>query len=159
MAYHAEAFEIRNPANDEDPMPVLHKTITAMVTRGTDLSARQLGVFLTVYLEPGPHTVRDLSARFGICKPAVSRALDRLGELDLVRRRLDPQDRRSVQAQRTGAGWRLLGELRTAIDRDSGGAGAWGGAAPRGASRAWPKEVVTHRNGYGHGFAANVAAD
>ena len=38
---------------------ILRDTVVALVRRdGPDLSARQLGVFLTVYLTDGPHTVR-----------------------------------------------------------------------------------------------------
>lgn len=66
-----------------------------------DLSARQLGVFLTVYLTDGPHTVRGLAAQLNVSKPAITRALDRLGELDLARRKIDPHDRRSVLVQTT----------------------------------------------------------
>jgi DNA-binding MarR family transcriptional regulator len=46
---------------------------------GPDLSARQLAIVLTVYLTPPPHTVRGLAALLRISKPAVTRALDRLG--------------------------------------------------------------------------------
>jgi hypothetical protein len=42
---------------------ILRDTIVALVRRdGPDLSARQLGVFLTCYLQEGAHTVRGLAA-------------------------------------------------------------------------------------------------
>jgi len=44
------------------------------------------------------------AAKLGVSKPAITRALDRLTEFDLVRRKTDPLDRRSVLAQRTVAG-------------------------------------------------------
>lgn len=71
---------------------------------GPDLSARQLAIVLSVYLTPPPHTVRGLAALLRISKPAVTRALDRLGILGLARRRRDEQDRRSVLVQRTVKG-------------------------------------------------------
>jgi DNA-binding MarR family transcriptional regulator len=71
---------------------------------GPDLSARQLAIVLTVYMTPPPHTVRGLSALLKISKPAVTRALDRLGMLGLARRRRDTADRRSVLVQRTVKG-------------------------------------------------------
>jgi len=71
---------------------------------GPDLSARQLAIVLTVYLTPPPHTVRGLAALLKISKPAVTRALDRLGMLGLARRRRDAADRRSVLVQRTVKG-------------------------------------------------------
>ena len=71
-----------------------------------------VGVFLTVYLGDGPHTVRGLAAALNVSKPAITRALDRLGELDLARRKVDPADRRSVLVQRTVKGSGFLRELR-----------------------------------------------
>lgn len=91
----------------------LRETIVALVRRdGPDLSARQLGVFLTCYLHDGAHTVRGLAADLNVSKPAITRALDRLGELDLARRKVDPADRRSVLVQRTLKGTAFLRDLR-----------------------------------------------
>ena len=54
-----------------------------------DLSARQQAVLMTVYLEPPPHTVRDLAAKLSVTKPAITRALDTMGRLGLLKRRRD----------------------------------------------------------------------
>lgn len=67
----------------------------------TDLSARQLAVLLTVYLEPPPHTVRGLARKLGVTKPVITRALDSMGKLGLLTRRRDEADRRNVLVQRT----------------------------------------------------------
>ncbi len=92
---------------------IFRDTVVALVRRdGHDLSARQLGVFLTVYLGEGPHTVRGLAATLNVSKPAITRALDRLGELDLAKRKTDPQDRRSVLVQRTTKGNAFLRDIR-----------------------------------------------
>jgi DNA-binding MarR family transcriptional regulator len=92
---------------------ILRDTVVALVRRdGPDLSARQLGVFLTCYLQDGAHTVRGLAAQLNVSKPAITRALDRLGELDLARRKVDPMDRRSVLVQRTLKGSAFLRDLR-----------------------------------------------
>ena len=91
----------------------LRDTIVALVRRdGPDLSSRQLGVFLTCYLQDSAHTVRGLAAELNVSKPAITRALDRLGELDLARRKVDPADRRSVLVQRTLKGQSFLRDLR-----------------------------------------------
>ena len=83
--------------NTDQLIGVLRDTIVGLVRRdGVDLSSRQLGVFLTCYLRDGGHTVRGLAAELNVSKPAITRALDRLGELDLARRKVDPLDRRSV---------------------------------------------------------------
>ena len=97
----------------EQLVGMLRDTTVALVRRdGPDLSARQLGVFLTCYLHEGPHTVRGLAAELNVSKPAITRALDRLGELDLARRMVDPMDRRSVLVQRTLKGSAFLRDLR-----------------------------------------------
>ena len=82
---------------------------------GTDLSARQLAIVLTVYLTPPPHTVRGLAALLRISKPAVTRALDRLGILGLARRRRDEVDRRSVLVQRTVKGSVFLSDFAETV--------------------------------------------
>jgi len=92
---------------------VLRDTTVSLVRRdGPDLSARQLGVFLTCYLTDIGQTVRGLAAHLHVSKPAITRALDRLGELDLARRKTDPADRRSVLVQRTPKGNTFLKDLR-----------------------------------------------
>lgn len=103
----------------DDLAGVLRRTIVDLVRRdGPDLSARQLGVFLTCYLENEPQTVRGLAAHLGVSKPAITRALDRLTEFDLVKRKTDPMDRRSVLVQHTPAGAAFLRDLRS-IMRDA----------------------------------------
>ena len=103
---------VTSPAN-EHLVTILRDTIVALVRKdGPDLSARQLGVFLTCYLQDGSHTVRGLAAELNVSKPAITRALDRLGDLDLARRKVDPLDRRSVLVQRTLKGTAFLRDLR-----------------------------------------------
>jgi DNA-binding MarR family transcriptional regulator len=89
--------------------------IESVRSAGPDLSARQLAIVLTVYLTPPPHTVRGLAALLRISKPAVTRALDRLGMLGLARRRRDDQDRRSVLVQRTVKGSVYLSDFAETV--------------------------------------------
>lgn len=101
----------RTPSN-----PLLHilkDTLAASVrSDATDLSARQLTVFLKVYLEAGiEHTVRGLAADLNISKPAITRSLDRLEEFELAKRETDPKDRRSVIVKKTAKGATYLGTL------------------------------------------------
>jgi DNA-binding MarR family transcriptional regulator len=97
----------------EQRVDILRQTIVALVRRdGPDLSARQLSIFLTCYLEEEAQTVRGLAARLNVSKPAITRALDRLTEFELVRRKTDPTDRRSVLVQRTVAGAAFLRDIR-----------------------------------------------
>ena len=61
-----------SPAPDQ-LIAILRDTIVALVRRdGPDLSARQLGVFLTCYLQDGAHTVRGLAAELHVSKPAIT---------------------------------------------------------------------------------------
>ncbi|GGC36287.1 MarR family transcriptional regulator [Siccirubricoccus deserti] len=107
--------------NPDQLVGILRDTVVALVRRdGPDLSARQLGVFLTVYLTDGPHTVRGLAAELNVSKPAITRALDRLGELDLARRKVDPMDRRSVIVQRTLKGTAFLRDMRQIMSEAEG---------------------------------------
>ncbi len=69
-----------------------------------DLSSRQMAVLLSVYMTDGPHTVRGLARTLDISKPAITRALDRLGDYGLLTRQVDDDDRRSVLVRRTQAG-------------------------------------------------------
>src|ERR1700712_1865873 len=111
-----------NNSTAEQLVGILRDTTVALVRRdGADLSARQLGVFLTCYLNEGAHTVRGLAADLNVSKPAITRALDRLGELDLARRKVDPLDRRSVLVQRTPKGSAFLRDLRSIMTEASGG--------------------------------------
>lgn len=70
-----------------------------------------MALLLSVYMEDVPHTVRGLAQALKISKPAVSRALDRLGELGYIRRERDEMDRRNVLVQRTGPGGSFLVEF------------------------------------------------
>jgi DNA-binding MarR family transcriptional regulator len=92
---------------------ILQTAIVELVRRdGPDLSARQLGVFLTCYLESDLQTVRGLAGKLCVSKPAITRALDRLSEFDLIRRRIDPLDRRSVLVRRTPTGAAFMREMQ-----------------------------------------------
>jgi len=103
-----------SPPSADQMVGILRETVVALVRRdGPDLSARQLGVFLTCYLHDGGHTVRGLASDLNVSKPAITRALDRLGELDFARRKVDPLDRRSILVQRTLKGAAFLRDLRS----------------------------------------------
>lgn len=106
---------------------ILRDTIVSLVRRdGVDLSARQLGVFLTCYLDDSGQTVRGLAHQLNVSKPAITRALDRLADLDLARRKVDPADRRSVLVQRTSKGTAFLRDIRSVLNEVSKPAPAQG---------------------------------
>lgn len=97
-----------------------HDVVLQSVRRdGPDLSSRQLAIMFTVYLDPPPHTVRGLAAMLGVSKPAVTRALDTLGGLDLLKRSRDEADRRNVLVQRTVKGTIFMHDFADLIIRSS----------------------------------------
>lgn len=106
------------PTHDRDNnLEFIREVLVNLVRREeTDLSQRQLAVLLTCYLETEAQTVRGLAAELKISKPAVTRALDRLAEFDLIRRKVDPLDRRSVLVQRTASGLNYLRKMREEIE-------------------------------------------
>ena len=64
-----------------------------------------------------PHGVRQLAESLSAPKPAITRAVDALGELGFVKRKRDPDDRRNVLVQRTVAGSVYLSEFAERIAR------------------------------------------
>lgn len=107
--------ELLQPAQS---LQLWHDVALAQVHSGEDdLSARQMAILLTIYLETPPHTVRGLAAKLGVTKPVITRALDSMGAKGLVNRRRDETDRRNVIIQRTVKGalyLEQLGDLITA---------------------------------------------
>jgi len=83
---------------------------------GPDLSMRQWSILLTVYLNPGPHTVRALARELNVPKPAISRALDALSILRFVKRARDENDKRIVLVQKTTEGAIYLDEFARLVD-------------------------------------------
>ena len=95
--------------------------VQALRAAHPDLTARQFALMIHVYQTPPPHTVRGLAAALKISKPAVTRALDRLGAYEFLRRRRDEADKRSVLVQRTlkGAAFlRAFAELTAKVARE-----------------------------------------
>ncbi len=108
--------------NEHQALDLWRRTIVRGVREDVpDLSTRQMAILLTVYLTSAPHTVRGLANTLSVSKPAVTRALDRLSELGLARRKTDEKDRRSVLIQRTPGGNNFLrnyGENIVSSSRD-----------------------------------------
>ncbi len=92
---------------------VLKETMVSIVRSDVrDMSARQLAVFLKIYLEFGTdHTVRGLAADLKVSKPAITRALDLLEDLTFAKRETDKADRRSIIVRKTTPGAAYLRTL------------------------------------------------
>jgi DNA-binding MarR family transcriptional regulator len=88
----------------------------------THLTARQIAIFFCCSMQPEPQSVRALSRYLKVSRPSVSLALRRLERLGLLRRMIDPTDRRGVIAEPTDIGrehakcWEMV--RRHLTDRD-----------------------------------------
>lgn len=60
------------------------------------LSCRQVAILLTIRANPGVST-GPVAMALGLSKPAVTRAADKLAEMGLVKRAIEPSDRRMVR--------------------------------------------------------------
>lgn len=98
-----------NKLSRTDCLSLWHQVTLATVRKNApDLSARQLALLMSVYLEDGPHTVRSLAESLDVTKAAISRAVDRLVGYEYLRRGPDPRDKRSIVLHRTSAGIHYL---------------------------------------------------
>lgn len=93
----------------------------AVRAEGPDLSMRQWAILMSVYLNPGPHTVRALARDLNVPKPAISRALDALSILGLVRRIRDQNDKRIVLVQKTPEGSLYLDRFARIVEERAEG--------------------------------------
>ena len=94
------------------------QTLTDMVrSKGTDLTSRQLALLLRIYLVPQPHTVRGLAKALNVSKPVITRAVDTLSVLGLVKRVRDETDKRNVLIQRTVKGAVYLTDFAETMEK------------------------------------------
>ena len=85
-----------------DKINVTELTSHLITKKRDDLSVRQLAVLMACKL--AKQTVRGLAERFNLPKPAITRAADKLEELDFIVRAKDPSDGRSVLLSITADG-------------------------------------------------------
>lgn len=103
----------------KDSLAFWHRVTLATVrSDAPDLSARQLAMLMTIYLEDGLHTVRSLAKHLDVTKAAISRATDSLCKLGYIERKPDHRDRRSIVLARTPAGIHFLSEFADIIQAE-----------------------------------------
>jgi DNA-binding MarR family transcriptional regulator len=96
------------------------QTLTNIVlNKGPDLTTRQLSVLLAGYLEPKQHTLRSLAAFINVSKPVITRCVDTLSILGLVKRIRDEKDKRSVFITRTVKGAVFLTDFASMIEKSN----------------------------------------
>ena len=103
----------------KDSLAFWHRVTLATVRSDSpDLSARQLAMLMSIYLEDGLHTVRSLAKHLDVTKAAISRATDSLCKLGYIERKPDHRDKRSVVLARTSAGIHFLSEFADTIQAE-----------------------------------------
>jgi DNA-binding MarR family transcriptional regulator len=103
----------------KDSLAFWHRVTLATVrSDAPDLSARQLAMLMSIYLEDGLHTVRSLAKHLDVTKAAISRATDSLCKLGYIERKPDHRDKRSVVLARTSAGIHFLSEFADIIQAE-----------------------------------------
>ena len=118
------AFSQISLTKRSDALALWHRvTLETVLSNGPDLSARQLAILMSVYLESTSHTVKSLSEKLNVTKAVVSRALDTLTKYGFVKRAPDPSDKRSVIVTRTSGGilylQRFADIIQTEVKLDS----------------------------------------
>lgn len=78
----------------------------------SELTLRQLAVFLIISTEQGPHRVRHMAARIATHRVAVVRATTKLVTLGWITRHRDTHDARDVLFTTTKAGANALAKMR-----------------------------------------------
>lgn len=107
-----------------DALSLWHDVALELVQGGEfDFSLRQLTILFTIYLQDPPHTVRGLAAKLKVTKPVITRALDTMGQRDLLKRRRDDEDRRNVMIERTENGAALADKIGALISARAKGYG------------------------------------
>ena len=105
-----------------DALKLWHQiAVRQVLDESPDLNVRQIAILLTIYLEPPPHTVRDLARKLNVTKPVITRALDTMSHMKLLERRPDERDRRSIVVRRTVEGTLYLEKLGDLISQTAKG--------------------------------------
>ena len=112
------ATNIGKRTSRTDHLHFWHDVTLHMVKQSApDFTSRQLAVFMSVYLDKEPHTIRSLAAKLGVTKAVIGRAVDRLCKAQFVIRAADPADKRSVILKRTSLGVQYLQDFADIIGK------------------------------------------
>lgn len=112
--------DMTNIFDTQDALKLWQRVVTRSLRElPYDLSQRQTGVLLSVYMSPPPHTIRSLAEQLNVSKPAICRAVDALSAIDLIRRKKDEEDRRNVFLQRTVSGSVFLRDFADVIVQET----------------------------------------
>ena len=90
----------------------MHRVLDHLAAELSDLGLRKAEINLLAQLEPGrPRSVGELAAATGQRSSTLTGVLDRLEERRLVRRRVNPADRRSFTIALTAGGERAAARV------------------------------------------------
>ncbi len=98
--------------SSEIAVTLLRHIVVGLVRRdGIALSTQQFGVFLACYLCAEATTLRGLVQELDLPRTVVMRSLDKLSELELIRRIPDERDSRNQLMELTEHGHAMLTDL------------------------------------------------
>ncbi|MDI2113044.1 MarR family transcriptional regulator [Commensalibacter nepenthis] len=75
------------------------------------LIPRQLAILSSIYVDGIHESVMVYAEKYNLSKPAVTRALDRLEECQLIERKVDREDRRKIIVTPTPQGQEYINNL------------------------------------------------
>jgi DNA-binding MarR family transcriptional regulator len=107
---------IRYPRSDPATIQLLD-FVLRLSSKRIKLTFQQIAILLGCYTNMDAQTVRGLVKAIGVPKSEVSRVLKRLENWGLIKRVIDPLDRRSVFILRTQRGYAQVKNLNTISKR------------------------------------------
>jgi DNA-binding MarR family transcriptional regulator len=94
----------------------VHRVLDHLAAELSDLGLRHAEVNVLAHLRPGaPRSIGDLATATGQRRSTLTGVLDRLEQRRLVRRRVNPADRRSFTIELTASGARAAGRVHAAF--------------------------------------------
>jgi DNA-binding MarR family transcriptional regulator len=94
----------------------VHRVLDHLAAELSDLGLRHAEVNVLAQLRPGaPRSIGDLATATGQRRSTLTGVLDRLEQRRLVRRRVNPADRRSFTIELTASGARAAGRVHAAF--------------------------------------------
>jgi DNA-binding MarR family transcriptional regulator len=91
----------------------LIRMVGSLKTHEHEITMRQIGALGVIVENPGC-SVRELAAKLGVNRPAMSRALSGLKQMGFVQKTKSKKDRRLVSAQATAKGRAFVERLSNA---------------------------------------------
>lgn len=104
--------------NNQEALTEFGEIILHIVQSNDDLTMRQLVLFLAIYHHGVRGSTKDYAGYMNVAKPVVTRAMDRLEQLQLMKRSFSPIDRRMVVVHKTAIGEAYYQHLLSLMNKE-----------------------------------------